>query len=189
MCYPIYFLLYSSCDCILTSSAYIFILRRKQDAGHSWGYHLNPYALHNYHFARYYHLRFYRFCPVIIHTSLYKGAIFTLLIRNISGISTDFNRSRRQLIERILDVAILLSYTIKDFVNIMQHIIYMTLLIYNTIKCLYLSIKIRPYLSLNRDALLREPNACSLLPFGMVVEPFLVQDLAADLRLFTVLRI
>ena len=61
----------------------------------------------------------------------------------------------------------------------------MTLLIYNTIKCLYLSMKIRPYLSLKiiRDAPLREPNACSLLPHGMVVEPSPHQSLAADLRL------
>ena len=71
--------------------------------------------------TRYCHFRLHRFCPICIYTLLYKGAIlfFTLLIRNISGICTDFNLSGRQLIKSILDITILLSYTIKDFINIM----------------------------------------------------------------------
>ena len=44
----------------------------------------------------------------------------SLLVGNISRISTDFDRSRGQLIKRELDVVIIvLCYAIKNFINIM----------------------------------------------------------------------
>jgi len=75
--------------------------------------------------VRYFHFRIYRFCPIIIYTLLCKGAISTLLIRNISGISTDFNRSRTQLIKSIEQFSIIIfCHTIKDFIDIMIQLCY-----------------------------------------------------------------
>lgn len=124
MCYHINFLFYVSYNSFLVSSAYIFFLRRIYKKSGTRGNVISTPMRYTKLIVRYSHHRVYRFCPIIIHTSLREGAtIFTLLIRNISGISTDFNRSRRQLIKSINNIALrntisggcLLSYTIKNF--------------------------------------------------------------------------
>lgn len=74
--------------------------------------------------TRYDHLRLHRFCPIFIYTSLYKGAIFTLLIRNISRISTNLNGSIGQLIKNIRQLAVNFTNTIQNFINIMIQVCY-----------------------------------------------------------------
>ena len=102
--------------------------------------------------VRYSHHSVYRFCSICIYTFLCNGAmLFTLLVSDIRGISTDFNAGRRQLIKSIFNIIIIiLSYTIKNFINIMIQFCYLNSFL-SIDSCCYYSNKFSIYIHLTEE--------------------------------------
>ena len=125
MCYHINFLFYVSYNFLLVSSAYIFFLRRIYKKSDTRGDIISISMRYTILIVRYLQSQRLPILPDYHYASLHSGAIlFTLLIRNISRVGTDFNRSRTQLIKSILNIVIFFSNTVKNFINIMiQYVI------------------------------------------------------------------
>lgn len=124
MCYHINFLFYVSYNSFLVSSAYIFFLRRLYKKLDTRGDIISISMRYTILIVRYLQSQYLPILPNYHYISLHSGAIlFTLLIRNISRISTNLDRSRRKLIESVNNIGncyavnngILFSNTIKNF--------------------------------------------------------------------------